>query len=100
VNYADSSSGLENVMTKAPFEVGDRIDQNELATWVYTGLSGKPGVDKHAVRRFKKGMWVLEVRAHVRPEKPSRVVAIRSADEDELFWSETRDRLMRHKRRK
>ena len=57
---------LENEMTKAPFEIGDRVGQNELASWNYTGLSGKPGKDKHAVRRFKKGMWVLEVQAHVR----------------------------------
>ena len=84
-------------MTKAPYEVGDRINQNELTSWVYTGLSGRPGKDKHAVRRYKRGMWVLEVRAHTRPDRPSRVVSIRSSDADELFWSETRDRLMRHK---
>ena len=87
-------------MTKAPFEVGDRIDQSELASWIYTGLRGKPGIDKHAVRRFKKGMWVLEVHAHVRPERNSRVVSIRSSAADEQFWSETRDRLMRNKQRK
>jgi hypothetical protein len=86
-------------MTKAPYEVGDFIEQNELATWIYTGLSGKPGRDKHAVRRFKKGMWVLEVHAHTRPDRRSRVASIRSADADDLFWSETRDRLMRHKSR-
>ncbi len=86
-------------MTKAPYEVGDRIDQNDLMSWNYTGLSGKPGRDKHAVRCFKKGMWVLEVHAHESPRRPSRVVAIRSSDADEMFWSETRDRLMRHKGR-
>ena len=87
-------------MTKAPYEVGDRIDQNELIGWVYTGLSGRPGKDKHAVRRFKRGMWVLEVHAHTRPDRSSRVVSIRSSDEDEHFWSETRDRLMKHKGRR
>jgi len=85
-------------MTKAPYEVGDRISQNDLKSWVYSGLSGKPGRDKHALRRFTKGMWVLEVQAHVRRETPSRVASIRSSDADEVFWSETRDRLMRHKR--
>ena len=91
---------MESKMTKAPFEIGDRVDQNELTSWIYTGLSGKPGRDKHAVRRFKKGMWVLEVHAHVRPDEISRVVSIRSSDADEEFWSETRDRLMRNKWRK
>ena len=86
-------------MTKAPYDVGDRIDQNELKSWVYSGLTGKPGRDKHTVRRFTKGMWVLEVHAHVRRDAPSRVVSIRSSDADEVFWSETRDRLMSHKRR-
>lgn len=84
-------------MTQAPFEIGDRIGQSELASWSYTGLSGKPGIDKQATRRFKKGMWVLEVQAHVRPDKPTRVVSIRSTDADEQFWSETRDRLMKNK---
>jgi hypothetical protein len=86
-------------MTKAPYEVGDRIEQSQLTSWVYTGLSGKPGKDENAVRRFTKGMWVLEIRAHENPQRPSRVVSIRSSDADERFWSETRDRLMRHKRR-
>ena len=87
-------------MTKAPFEIGDRVDQNRLTTWIYTGLSGKPGRDKNAVRRFKKGIWIIEVHAHVRPDKISRVVSIRSSDVDEQFWSVTRDRLMRNKWRK
>ena len=86
-------------MTKAPFEIGDRVGQNELTSWNYTGLSGKPGKDKHAVRRFKKGMWVLEVQAHVRPDRPTRVVSIRTSDADEQFWSETRDRVARNRRR-
>jgi hypothetical protein len=86
-------------MTKAPYEIGDRIDQSQLTSWVYTGLSGKPGEGQHAVRRFKKGMWILEIHAHENPRRSSRVVSIRSSDADEHFWSETRDRLMRHKRR-
>lgn len=85
-------------MTEAPFEIGDRVDQSDLTSWIYTGLSGKPGKDKHAARRFRKGMWVLEVYAHERPDKTSRVVSIRSTDADQDFWSETRDRLMRNRR--
>ena len=86
-------------MTKAPYEVGDRIDQNALISWDYTGVSGKPGIDENAVQRFTKGMWVLEVHDCNRPDSPCKVVSIRSSDADELFWSETRDRLMRHKTR-
>ena len=85
-------------MTKAPYEVGDRVAPSQLTSWDYTGLSGKPGVDKTAVRRFKKGMWVLEIQAHANRRRSSRVVSIRSTDADERFWSETRDRLMRQRR--
>ena len=87
-------------MINAPYEVGDLIDQNALTSWVYTGLSGTPGGDKHAVRRFENGMWLLEVHAHTRPDGLSRVVSIRSSDAEGVFWSETRDRLMKHKGRK
>lgn len=84
-------------MTKTPYEVGDCIERSELTSWNYTGLSGKPGRDKHAVRRYTKGMWVLEVHALTRTDRPSRVVSIRTSDADALYWSTTRDRLMRHR---
>jgi hypothetical protein len=84
-------------MTGAPFEVGERVNPNQLISWTFTGLSGKPGKDKNAVRRFKKGSWVLEVRAHEQPARASRVVSIRTFEEDEIHWRETRQRLMRHK---
>ena len=86
-------------MIKAPFQVGDLVRSNELATWNYTGLAGKPGVDKDAVRRFTKGSWVLEVGAHRNTSRTSRVVSIRTSDEDEAYWKETRQRLMRHRSR-
>jgi hypothetical protein len=83
---------------EAPFEVGDRLRPDQLWTWEYVGLSGKPGRDKHSVRRFKKGEWILEVRAHKDPSSVSRVVSIRTLAEDGEYWAETRKRLMRHKR--
>jgi len=83
---------------EAPFEIGERIHPDQLQTWVYAGLTGKPGRDKHAVRRFTKGDWTMEVRAHKDPRTPSRVVSIRTLAEDDEYWVETRMRLMRHKR--
>ena len=80
---------------EAPFSVGERVNREQLRTWEYVGLSGKPGIDKHSVRRFKKGDWTLEVRAHKDPLSPTRVVSIRTLAEDDQIWSETRTRLMR-----
>ena len=48
---------------EAPFKTGERVHPDQLRTWEYVGLSGKPGRDKHSVRRFKKGDWTLEVHA-------------------------------------
>jgi len=79
-------------MIGPPFEIGERVDPGQLASWVYTGLSGKPGKDKNAVRRFKKGIWVLEVRAHEHSTRTSRVVSIRNSEEDETYWRETRQK--------
>lgn len=84
-------------MNVTPFEVGERVSPRDLISWVYTGLSGRPGKDKGAVRRFKKGSWVLEVRAHINPAQTSRVVSIRSSEADTMHWQETRQRLMRHR---
>ena len=79
-----------------PFDVGERVHRNQLLSWKYTGLSGKPGAKK-AVRRFKKGQWVVEVYAHVDPTQASRVVSVRTAEQDRIHWTETRQRLMRHR---
>jgi hypothetical protein len=84
---------------EAPFKIGERIHPDQLIAWEYVGLTGKPGQDKHAVRSFKKGDWRLEVRAHRSPRAMSRVVSIRTLAEDDKHWTETRMRLMRHKRK-
>jgi hypothetical protein len=82
---------------EAPFKIGERVHPDQLRTWEYVGLSGKPGLDRHSVRRFKKGDWTLEVRAFKDPRALSRVISIRTLDEDAELWAETRTRLMRHK---
>lgn len=82
---------------EAPFEIGDRVHPDQLRTWEYVGLSGKPGRDKHSVRRFRKGEWTLEVHARRDPQSSSRVVSIRTLAQDTQHWAETRARLMRHK---
>ena len=89
-NGKTATSRGRNAMTGPPFQVGDRVDPGQLVSWVYTGLSGKPGKDKDAVRRYKKGIWVLEIRAHELASRTSRVVSIRNSEEDEIYWRETR----------
>jgi len=84
-------------MNQAPFKVGERIQTEDLSTWHYAGLSGRPGRDKHAVRRFIKGEWSLEVLAHIDPRRSTRVVSIRTREEDAAHWKETRQRLMRNR---
>lgn len=83
-------------MTHTTFKVGERVDPKDLISWSYTGLSGKPGKDKSAVRRFRKGMWILEMQAHINPAQPSRVVSLRTTEEDQSHWQETRQRLKRN----
>ncbi len=85
-------------MNDAPFKVGDRVHPDSLVTWTYTGLSGKPGKDKRAVRRYRKGIWILEVFAQVDPARWSRVASICTSEQDESRWRETRERLMKHRR--
>ncbi len=82
----------------APFTIGERVRPSQITTWEYLGLSGTPGLDKQSVRRFKKGEWILELYAHESPRATTRVVSIRTLAEDDQHWSETRARLMRHKR--
>lgn len=85
-------------MHEAPFKVGQRIRPEDLATWQYAGLSGIPGRDKHAVRRFTKGDWSMEVRALINRSKLTSVVSIRTSEQDAMYWQETRERLMRNRR--
>ena len=86
-----------SIVHEAPFKAGDRVGSRELATWQYVGLSGKPGKDRHAVRRFTKGGWSLEVYAHADHSRSTRVISIRTLEEDATYWRETRQRLMRHR---
>jgi DNA-binding transcriptional MerR regulator len=79
------------------FEIGEQVHPDQLRTWEYVGLSRKPGVDKSSIRRFRKGDWILEVRALKDPYALSRVVSIRTLEKDPDLWAETRMRLMRHK---
>ena len=90
---------METIEVEAPFRIGERVEPDQLQTWEYVGLSGKPGLDEHSVRRFRKGDWTLEVRAHKDPHSPTRVVSIRTRAEDGEYWAETRTRLMRHVRK-
>ena len=85
-------------MNQAPFKIGETVTPDQLLTWNYAGLTGKPGVDKHALRRFTKGIWTVEVIAHKKRDLPTRVVSVRTVDEDQTYWSTTRQRLMRHRR--
>ncbi len=84
-------------MNQIPFEVGEQVTPDQLLSWEYKGVTGKPGRDKHSVRRFKKGEWVLEVRAHKDPAARTRVLSIRTQSQDAVHWLETRQRLMRHR---
>jgi hypothetical protein len=86
-------------MNQTPFEVGERVHPDQLTSWEYRGVTGKPGRDTHAARRFVKGDWVLELRAHKDPAARTKVLSIRTQHQDATYWSETRQRLMRHKAR-
>lgn len=77
-------------MNNAPFDVGERLNADQLLSWNYKGLTGKPGIDTHAVRRFTKGCWVLEVEANKNPSASTRVVSIRTEDQDDTHWRQTR----------
>jgi hypothetical protein len=84
-------------MKNSPFEVGERVHPDQLISWEYKGITGKPGLDTHAARRFVKGDWVVELRAHKDPAARTKVLSIRTRQQDAAHWSETRQRLMRHR---
>jgi hypothetical protein len=77
-------------MASTPFDVGDRVLPEELVGWTFTGLSGKPGKDSNAVRRFTRGDWVLEIRALEQRKRRTTVVAIRTRAQDEEWWRDQR----------
>ncbi len=87
-------------MTVAPFEVGERIRPNQLVGWTYTGLKGKPDEDPDSVRRYQKGAWVLEIRAFADQSRLARIVAIRTREEDAVWWQNERQRRLDHPSKK
>ena len=58
--------------------------------WTYTGLTGTPDVDPAAVRRFSKGDWILELRAHGNRNRASSVMSIRTIEQDRHWWQQAR----------
>jgi hypothetical protein len=82
-------------MADAPYAVGQRVRAQELYSWTYTGLQGKPGIDLDSVRRYVKGDWVLQVRAHADQSRNAAVVTIRTRAQDAQWWIDERSRLGR-----
>lgn len=76
----------------APYELGQLVRPQELYGWTYTGLQGKPG-GAESVRRYVKGDWVLQVRAHSDPRRNAAVVSIRTREQDSQWWTTERTRL-------
>jgi len=72
--------------TDQPFKAGERVRPTDLIGWSYTGLTGKPDADPKAVRRYRKGDWVLELRAFSDWRTPARVVSCRTIQEDQRWW--------------
>jgi hypothetical protein len=70
----------------------------ELVGWAYTGLSGTPDEDPEALRRYRKGDWVLELRAFSDRGRRTRVISIRTVQEDQRWWREARVRRPRRPR--
>jgi len=62
-----------------------------MAGWTYVGLTGKPD-QPEALRRYRKGDWVLELRARSNVALQTRVVTIRTTAEDEIWWAAERHR--------
>ena len=79
-------------MTGAPFSAGDKVRPNDLVGWTYTGLQGKPDKERDAVRRYRKGQWVLEIRAHSDRSRLARVMSVRTIAQDQAYWSDRRQR--------
>jgi len=79
-------------MADAPYEVGQLMHPQELFSWTYTGLQGKPG-DADSVRRYVKGDWVLQVRAHADQRRSATIISIRTREQDAQWWRAWRSRL-------
>jgi hypothetical protein len=81
-------------VTEPPFLIGDWVVPKTLIGWSYSGLAGRPD-DPSAVRRYRKGDWVLELSARSNVALRARVVAIRTTLEDDAWWSDERRRRAR-----
>ena len=79
-------------MTGAPHRVGEKVCPNELLGWVCTGLQGKPDKERAAVRRYRKGQWVMEVPAYSDRSRFAGVMSVRTVAQDEAYWSNRRQR--------
>ncbi len=84
------ANGMSN--GNSPFKAGDRVRPSELLGWACTGLTGKPDVDPKAVRRYRKGDWVLELTAYNDWRIAARVVSCRTVQEDQQWWRNARTR--------
>ena len=76
----------------SPFSVGDKVRPDQLVGWTYTGLKGKPDKEKDAVRRYRKGQWIVELRAHSDRSRLARVMSVRTIAQDQAYWSDQRQR--------
>jgi len=79
-------------MDDAPYEAGQLVRPQELYSWTYTGLQGTPG-DADSVRRYVKGDWVLQVRAHADQRRSATIISIRTREQDAQWWTARRSRL-------
>jgi hypothetical protein len=82
-------------LSDVPYAVGQQVRPQELYGWTYTGLQGRPGVDAHSVRRYVKGDWVLQVRAHTDQRRSATVISIRTREQDAQWWTDERSRIRR-----
>ena len=74
-----------------PLQVGDLVSPSSLHGWTYVGLTGRPD-DPAAVRSYRKGEWVLELRARSNRALKAKVVSIRTTHQDDVRWAEERQR--------
>jgi hypothetical protein len=74
-----------------PLQVGDLVSPSSLDGWIYVGLTGRPD-DPAAVRSYRKGEWVLELRARSNRTLKAKVVSIRTTQQDVVRWAEERRR--------
>ncbi len=78
---------MSTIEQAPPYQIGERVAPATLMGWNYSGLSGTP--DKpNAVRRYIKGMWVMELTAWTNKRKPAKVISVRTESEDKQWWAD------------